>query len=65
MSDTAIIAVYDPPKDDLPFLVVVIYPDGHVRGASTSTRAAAQAKADELAAIASGRWSEADSDAER
>ena len=30
--DTAVLAVYDPPKLDLPHIAVVIYPDGEVVG---------------------------------
>jgi len=33
MSDkSAVIAVYDPPRPDLPHIAVVIYPDGEVTG---------------------------------
>lgn len=50
MSDkTAVIAVYDPPKPDLPHLAVVIYPDGEVTGIAAYSAAAAKNIVDELA----------------
>ena len=40
--DTAVLAVYDPPKPDLPHIAVVIYPDGEVVGIATYSAAAAK-----------------------
>ena len=50
MSDKlAVIAVYGPPKSDLPHIAVVIYPDGEVTGLAAPTAAAAQTMVTELA----------------
>ena len=50
MSDkTAVIAVYDPPKPDLPHIAVVIYPDGEVTGIAAYSAAAAADIVRELA----------------
>lgn len=48
-SDAAILAVYDPPKPELPYLAVVIYPDGTVHGVVAEDAASAQAIVDGLA----------------
>ena len=41
MSDkSAVIAVYDPSKPDLPHIAVVIYPDGEVTGIAAYSAAA-------------------------
>ena len=47
--EEVIVTVYEPPSDDLPWLVVAIYPDGHVIGAAADSAEAAQAMTDELA----------------
>ena len=47
--DEVIVTVYDPPSSDLPWLVVAIYPDGHVVGSAANSADAAQAMADDLA----------------
>jgi hypothetical protein len=47
--DEVIVTVYDPPSSDLPWLVVAIYPDGHVVGSAAGSADEAQAMADELA----------------
>jgi hypothetical protein len=44
MSDAAILTIYNPPKDSLPYLVVAIFPNGEVRGVSAESAADAQAK---------------------
>jgi hypothetical protein len=43
------VTVYAPPSDDLPWLVVAIYPDGHVIGSAAESEAAAEAMVDDLA----------------
>ena len=43
------VTVYPPPSDDLPWLVVAIYPDGHVIGSAADSEDAAEAMVDELA----------------
>jgi len=48
-SKPAYIAVYGPPKSDLPHIAVVIYPDGEVTGLAALTAAAAQTMVAELA----------------
>jgi hypothetical protein len=51
MSDKpALIAVYGPPKSDLPHVAIVIYPDGEVTGLAAPTAAAAETMVTELAA---------------
>ena len=47
--EEVIVTVYGPPSDDLPWLVVAIYADGHVIGSAADSEDAAQAMADELA----------------
>ncbi len=47
--EEVIVAVYGPPSDDLPWLVVAIYPDGHVIGSAADSEDAAEAMTDELA----------------
>jgi hypothetical protein len=42
-SDAAILAVYDPPEDGLPYLAVAIFPSGNVQGVTAKTAADAQA----------------------
>ena len=50
MSDkTGGIAVYDPPKPDLPHIAVVIYPDGEVTGIAAYSPATAADIVHELA----------------
>ena len=50
MSDKqAVIAVYGPPKSDLPHIAVVIYPDGEVTGVAAVSASAAQTMVTELA----------------
>jgi hypothetical protein len=44
-----IVTIYGPPSDDLPWLVVAIYPDGHVIGNAADSEGAAETMADELA----------------
>lgn len=46
---TAILAVYDPPKPDLPHIAVVIYPDGEVTGIAAESAAAAKIIVTQLA----------------
>lgn len=45
----AVIAVYAPPKPDLPHIAVVIYPDGEVTGLAAPSAVAAQTIVTELA----------------
>ena len=40
--DLAVVAVYHPPKDGLPYLAVAITPDGKVHGVTADTAAEAQ-----------------------
>jgi hypothetical protein len=47
--EPAIIAVYNPPRPDLPHLAVIIYPNGTVAGATAKSAADAQAIVDGLA----------------
>ena len=47
--EAAVLAVYDPPKPDLPHIAVVIYPDGEVVGIATYSAAAAKDIVHELA----------------
>jgi hypothetical protein len=47
---TAVIAVYSPPKPDLPHLAVVIYADGEVAGIAAQSAAAAENIVHDLAA---------------
>lgn len=47
--ETAVITVYDPPKEGLPYLAVVVYPDGEVTGIAAVSAAAAQRLVEELA----------------
>jgi hypothetical protein len=49
MADKAIVAVYSPPSLPLPYLAVVIHPDGLVSGGAVTTVAEAQTMANELA----------------
>jgi hypothetical protein len=42
-SDAAILAIYDPPEDGLPYLAVAIFPSGQVQGVTAKTEADAQA----------------------
>jgi hypothetical protein len=42
-SEAAILAVYDPPEDGLPYLAVAIFPSGQVEGVTANTAADAQA----------------------
>jgi hypothetical protein len=46
---TAVIAVYGPPKPELPHIAVVIYRDGEVTGIAAHSAAAAQDFVHELA----------------
>jgi hypothetical protein len=48
--EAAVITVYDPPRAGLPYLAVVVYPDGEVSGIAAETAAAAQHLVEELAA---------------
>jgi hypothetical protein len=48
-SKPAYIAVYGPPKSDLPHIAVVIYPDGEVTGLAAVSAAAAETLVTELA----------------
>jgi hypothetical protein len=48
-NDAVAIAVYDPPRPHLPYLAVVIYPDGEVTGIAAETSAVAQNAVEELA----------------
>lgn len=47
--EPAVIAVYDPPRPDLPYLAVVIYPNGTVAGAAAKSEAEARTIVDGLA----------------
>jgi len=47
--EEVIVTVYQPPSDDLPWLVVAIYPDGHVIGTAADSAEAAEAMTDEFA----------------
>ena len=47
--EEVIVTVYPPPDSDLPWLVVAIYPDGHVVGSAADSENAAEAMADALA----------------
>jgi len=47
--EEVIVTVYQPPSDDLPWLVVAIFPDGHVIGAAADSAEAAEAMTDEFA----------------
>jgi len=47
--EEVIVTVYGPPSDDLPWLVVAIYPDGRVIGSAADSEDAAEAMTDELA----------------
>ena len=49
-SDAAILAVYDPPEDGLPYLAVAIFPSGNVQGVTAKTEADAKAILKGLAA---------------
>ena len=49
-ADLAVVAVYHPPKDGLPYLAVAITPDGKVHGLTTDTAAGAQKIADDIIA---------------
>ena len=48
-SKLAVIAVYGPPKSEMPHIAVVIYPDGEVTGLAAPTAAAARTLVSELA----------------
>ena len=49
-ADLAVVAVYHPPKDGLPYLAVAITPDGKVHGVTAATAAEAQALVDDILA---------------
>ena len=49
-ADLAVVAVYNPPKDGLPYLAVAITPDGKVHGVTAATAAEAQTIADDILA---------------
>jgi hypothetical protein len=50
VSKTVTLVVYDPPKADLPFLAVAVYPDGRVQGVAADTAAQAQQLLNQVAA---------------
>ena len=50
-NDALAIVVYEPPGPDLPYLAVVIYPDGEVSGIAAETSTIAQDAVEELATM--------------
>jgi len=48
--DLAVVEVYHPPKDGLPYLAVAIVPDGKVHGVTADTAAEAQKIVDDILA---------------
>ena len=49
-ADLAVVAVYHPPNDGLPYLAVALTPDGKVHGLTAVTAAEAQTIADAIIA---------------
>ena len=49
-ADLAVVAVYHPPKDGLPYLAVAITPDGKVHGVTADSAAEAQGLVDDILA---------------
>jgi hypothetical protein len=55
MDNSVVVTIYNPPAQDLPFLVVSIFPDGKVQGVAAPDALVAQQIKNEIAATIAGR----------